>query len=171
MAYKGQLSTDFYIALVIFLGFIAYITFQLFQIVPASSANLREESVRIEAYQISELLINDGGHPNDWETKPLAEIKRLGLSDTTRNITNYLSSAKIVRFKTICSNFNDIKTLLGVTDETSFTFTEHRPTGDVVDVCKSSISSSKKASFTVSRTVFIDGTSYPTEIIVEVWRR
>jgi len=165
---KGQLSADFYIALVAFLGFLAYITFQLFQTVPASSENLKEETIRIEAYQLSELLINDAGYPLDWETKPPAEIKRIGLSDTTQNVANYLSSSKVARFKAICADFNDIKNLLDITDSESFTFIEHRPTGDVTETCKSSVPIDRRTSFTVSRTVFVSGTSYPTEIVVEV---
>lgn len=165
---KGQLSADFYIALIVFLGFLAYIAFQLFQIVPASSANLKEETIRLDAYQISELLINDGGHPNDWETKPLSEIKRIGLSDTTQNIANYLSSSKVARFKALCSNFNDIKNLLDIKDSESFTFIEHKPTGDVVETCKSGAPIDRRTSFSVSRTIFISGTSYPTEIVVKV---
>ena len=171
---KGQLAADFYVALIIFTGFLAYITFQLFQIVPASSSNLDTESARIEAYQLSELLVNDGGYPSDWHdtTKypSVTDIKRIGLSDSTKDITNYLSSPKITRFKSLCSNFNDIKALLDITDEAGFTIIEHRPAGDdVFNSCKSA--QAKKESFSVSRTVFIDGTSYPTEIIAEVWKR
>ena len=166
---KGQLSADFYIALIVFLGFLAYITFQLFQTAPASSANVKEETIRLDAYQISELLINDGGHPNDWETKPsLTEIKRIGLSDTTKNVANYLSSLKVDRFKTICADFTDIKNLLDIDDSESITFIEHRQTGDVTTTCKSSVPIDRRTSFSVSRTVFISGTSYPTEIVVEV---
>lgn len=171
---KGQLAADFYVALIIFIGFLAYITFQLFQIVPASSSNLDTESVRIEAYQLSELLVNDGGHPNDWydtiKYPSVADIKRIGLSDSAKDITNYLSTPKINRFKSLCSNFNDIKALLDITDEAGFTIIEHKPAGDdVFDSCKSA--EAKRESFSVSRTAFIAGTSYPTEIITEVWRR
>lgn len=171
MAYKGQLSADFYIALVVFLGFLAYITFQLFQIVPAGSESVKDELIRIEAYQLSELLVNDGGHPLDWETKPFSDIKRIGLSDTLKNVTNFLSNPKITRFKTICNNnFNDIKTLLDIKNEASFTIIEHKPGGnDVYNTCKSA--EAKKTSFDISRTVIIAGTSYPTELIVEVWRK
>ena len=172
---KGQLSADFYIALVAFLGFLAYITFQLFQTVPASSANVKEETIRIEAYQLSELLVNDGGHPVDWQAKPLADIKRIGLSDTTKNMINSLSREKADRlfkgfglFPAICANYNDVRGLLDIRDEASFTLIEHK-SPDEVFTCKSS--ESKKTSFNVSRTVLISGTSYPSEIIVEVWRK
>lgn len=169
---KGQLSADFYAALVIFLGILGYITFQLFQTVPASSSNLEEESIRIEAYQISELLVNDGGHPIDWTVKPLAEIRRLGLSDSVENITNYLSRAKIDQLKQICitdGNYQAVKDKLDMQDEVSITFVDHTSPTDTIWTCKSPIPTNKEISFNVSRTVAIGGTSFG-EIIVEVWR-
>ena len=167
---KGQLSFDFYAALIMFVALIAYITFQLFQIVPANASGLDDESVRIEAYQLSEILVNDRGEPTDWETKPLAEIKRIGLSDSSQGLTNYLSNSKLTRFKSLCTNYNDIRTLLDITEEAGFTIVEHKPTGDeVFNSCKSI--EAKRTSFSVSRTVFITGTTYPTEITVEVWRK
>jgi len=168
---KGQLSADFYIALVVFLGFLAYITFQLFQIVPASSANVKEEYIRIEAYQISELLVNDGGHPLDWDTKTLEKIKRIGLSDSVKIRTNYLSRQKIDQFKKICvtdGNYQAIKDKLDIQDELSVTFVEHADP-DITWVCKSSVPTNKKISFNVNRIVSIDGASFG-EIIVEVWK-
>ena len=166
---------DFYVALVIFLGLLAYITFQLFQIAPMTSTTANEETIRIEAYQLSELLVNDGGHPNDWHDAvkypSASDIKRIGLSDSTKNITNYLSRPKIDRFKALCTaDYNTIKTILDIQDEASFSIIEHKPAGDeVYNSCKSS--AARKTSFNVSRIVAIDGTSYPTEIIVEVWKR
>lgn len=168
---KGQLSADFYIALVVFLGFLAFITFQLFQIVPASSANVKEESIRIEAYQISELLVNDAGHPLDWETQLSEEIKRIGLSDPEKNANNYLLREKINRLNVICSTptgYEDVKNILDVHDEMSITFIEHADT-DVTWICESTAPTNKKTAFGVSRTVSIDGTSFG-EIIVEVWK-
>lgn len=166
---KGQLSIDFYISLVIFLGFLAYITFQLFQVVPTTASALKEESVRIEAYQISEILVNDGGHPNDWETRRSPEIKRIGLSDVTNNKTNLLSSQKISRLQTICQDdFDDVKDKLDITDEISIKFINHET--EEQWTCESSTISSKKTSFNIGRTVSIDGTSFG-EIIVEVWEK
>lgn len=170
MAYKkGQLSTTFYVSLVIFIGIIAYIAFQLFQIVPASSETTKEESVRIEAYQLSELLINDIGDPLNWETLSSGDINRTGLSDPTKNITNYLSRTKVDRFNALCaSDYSLIKSKLDILHEAGFTVIEHSPAGDIVNACKST--TAKRTSFNISRTVLIAGTSYPTEIIVEVWR-
>ncbi len=169
---KGQLSADFYVALVAFIGLLAYITFQLFQTVPANSANTREETIRIEAYQISELLVNDGGHPLNWETIPLAEIRRIGMSDSMQNITNYLSRVKVDRLNTICTSstgYQDVKNILDIQNEFSITFIEHTLPVDTTWICKSPVPTNKKITFNVSRTVSIDGSTFG-EIIVEVWR-
>lgn len=169
---KGQLSVDFYVALVIFLGFLAYITFQLFQTVPESSANVKEETIRIDAYQISELLINNAGYPLNWEIQPLADVKGIGFSDPAKNMTNYLLRAKLDRFNTICqtpTGYQDIKKILEIRNEMTITFIEHTLPADTTWVCKSSVPTNKKVAFNVSRTVSVGGISFG-EIIVEVWK-
>ena len=169
---KGQLSADFFVALVAFLGFLAYITFQLFQTVPESSANVKEETIRIEAYQISELLVNNAGFPLDWEAQPLSGIKGIGLSDPAKSMTNYLLRAKLDRLNTICqtpTGYQDIKGILEMNNEMTITFIEHTLPTDTIWVCKSSVATNKKVAFNVSRTVSIGGNSFG-EIIVEMWK-
>ncbi len=172
---KGQLSVEFYASLIIFLGFIVYIILQLVQVAPQNSRIADDEIIKIESYQISEILVNDGGHPVDWHDAvkypDLTNIKRIGLSNSVKNIANLLDPLKIQRLKTICSNFNDVKNILDVKEDFSIAIIEYNPAGDSVYVCSSSTISSKRTSFTTSRTVLIDGTSYPTEIKVEVWKR
>lgn len=168
---KGQLSVDFYVSLIVFLGLMGYIAFQLFEITPVTSTNTQEESIRIEAYQISEILANDVGHPTDWETKSLSEIKRIGLSDSSKSLTNYLSRAKLDRLRTICATdgYQAVRDKLDVKDEMSITFVEHALPTDVTWVCKSAVPTSKEISFNISRTVSIDGIAFG-ELIIEVWK-
>ncbi|MBI2084290.1 MAG: hypothetical protein HYT70_01600 [Candidatus Aenigmarchaeota archaeon] len=172
MAYrKGQLSIDFYVALIIFLSAIAYVVFQLVQVTPATLNALREENIRIQAYQISELLVNDGGHPNNWgePAVPLEDIRRIGFSDTSRNITNFVSSQKIQRFKTICdSNYNAILNLLNVDDGLAITIINHDT--QTITACRPPSIESQQISVNITRVVSIDGSSLG-EILVEVWRR
>ncbi len=172
MAYrKGQLSFDFYVALVIFLGAVAYVVLQMYQATPATMSSLRGEFVRIEGYQVSELLVNDGGYPNGWgnPTVPLSSIRRIGLSDTNRNLTNLVSSEKIQRLKAICdNNYGDVHSLLGIKDGFSVTIVNH-DTQEIV-TCRPLSESSKRTSFNVSRIVSIDGAN-EGEIFVEVWQR
>ena len=169
MAYKkGQLSFDFYIALTIFLATVAYIVFQMYQITPYALGTIREEFVRIEGYQISELLTNDGGHPITWgdETVPLSGIRRIGLSDTGRNVTNLISSQKIQRLKAICdNNYADVTRLLDFKDGLSITIVNH-DTEEIISCRPQSFS--QRTGFNVTRIVSIDG-SMLGEVFVEVW--
>ncbi|MBI2546962.1 MAG: hypothetical protein HYW23_00765 [Candidatus Aenigmarchaeota archaeon] len=169
---KGQLSADFYVALIIFIGFLSYVTFQMFQTVPANANTLKDESLRIDAYQISELLINDGGQPNDWNARQISDVQRIGLSDASRNLTNLISRAKLDQLKNICvtgGDFQSIAQKLDIKNTTSITFIEHATHNDIIWICKSPVTTNKKTSFNVSRTVSIDGTSFG-ELVVEAWR-
>lgn len=171
MCKKGQLSIGFYTSLIIFLGVIAYITFQLFQTTPVVTDTLKMETIRIETYQLSELLINDGGHPNDWydavKYPSTSDIKRIGLSDTDKNVTNLVSNLKISRMMDICSNnYNDILSLLDV-DNIIITIKNHA-TG-ITEKCEPSQVPSQRTSFNITRTISIDGVS-SGEITIEVWK-
>ena len=170
---KGQLSVDFFVALIFFLGFVTYIIFQLFKVGPVNDANIKEEAIRIEAYQLSELLVNNPGYPLDWEIKPLlSDIKRIGLSDSTANQANYLASQKISKLNSICNTptgYNDVRNILDVKDEISISFIDHSGPSDTIWICKSTVLTNKKVSFNVSRTVSVGGTSF-AELIVEVWK-
>ncbi|MBI2543062.1 MAG: hypothetical protein HYW24_02670 [Candidatus Aenigmarchaeota archaeon] len=163
---KAQLSAGFYTAMIVFIGFVGYITFQLFQTVPTTINAVRSENMRIEAYQISELLVNDVGEPNDWETKQLSQIERIGLSDATQNKTNYLSTGKINQLQTICNNnYNDLKRLLDIDNEISIEFIDHAT--DTGWVCNPN---TQQNSFRFNRIVSVDGTS-SAELIIEMWRQ
>lgn len=164
---KGQLSIGFYTALILFIGVLGYLTYQLFQLVPVTTNAIRFETTRIEAYQISEMLVDDGGYPIDWNTHQLPDIKRLGLSDTMQNKTNLISSAKATSFNTICTNnYRDVQNLLDIQNQFSITFIDH--TSGVNWICKSPDVTSN--SFNITRIVSIDGTD-TGEITVQVWQK
>ena len=161
------MSLGYYASIALFVTVLGYLSFQLFQVVPANTNSLKIESTRIDAYQISEILVNDGGSPNDWNTKPVNQIQRLGLSDTSQNKTNLLSDQKISQFKTICdNNFNDVKDLLDIQNDFSISFVNYL-TNDKW-ICKSSGKSS--TSFNITRIVSIDGNAFG-ELTVQVWHR
>lgn len=144
-----------------------YLIFRLFQVVPTTTNVLRSENLKIETYQISELLINDGGHPIDWNIQPLNEIKRIGLSDSIINKTNFVSSRKISQLNSICeSSYSDVKRLLDVENEVSISFFNYDTNEKWI--CTSARES--RASFNVTRIVSVDGTQL-AEITVEVRER
>ncbi len=63
---KGQFSVEYIIAITLFVSFVFYIFFNMLKYLPAYSGAVSAEFVRSEAYQISELLLNDQGEPTVW---------------------------------------------------------------------------------------------------------
>lgn len=104
---KGQFSIDFYISFIFFIMFVIYLFFQISKIIPNYLNEVNVQTLRSEAYQISELLINDLGEPKDWNILPEDQrnkIKRIGLLDETQNKTNLISQTKATALNTICNS-------------------------------------------------------------------
>jgi len=97
---KGQFSTEQIVAMTIFIAFVSYVFLTVFNLVPRYTAEVRAERLRSEAYQISELLINDPGSPANWNAVNLPS--RLGFSNETANTTNLLSPAKLSALNSTC---------------------------------------------------------------------
>lgn len=111
---KGQFNVEFFTVLILFVGFAAYFSMRLIEIRPIYIREVRQTIIRSEAYRISEMLINDPGSPMDWNID--GEIKRIGLSDHSKNKTNLLSEQKISKFNSSCdggAGYDKIKNLIG----------------------------------------------------------
>lgn len=118
---KGQISfAEYLVAVVIFISFVGYFSFQLLNFFPAYLTQIRSERVRSEAYQLSEILVNDPGYPIDWYSNPNS-IQRIGLSDETQNVTNVISTAKLNQFIALCkgNGYVNVKKLLGAQSDFS----------------------------------------------------
>ena len=89
---KGQLNLEQIVAMTLFIAFSSYVFFTVFNLVPRYTSEVRSERLRSEAYQMSELLINDPGSPANWDK--IVKPSRLGLSDETANLTNFISKSK-----------------------------------------------------------------------------
>lgn len=74
---KGQLTIQYLVSFVIFIGLVTYIYLAYSGNVPQFLDEIRKESYRTEAFQISEILINDV------------------LSDETQNKQNFISMNEI----------------------------------------------------------------------------
>lgn len=102
---KGQVSLDYYVALVVFIFFVVYFLFQVVNLVPNFLGLMEEQRMRSEAYQVSELLVNDVGSPANWDDElSLSNINRIGLSDENQDVTNLLSVSKINRLDSLCES-------------------------------------------------------------------
>lgn len=103
---RGQISIDYYAAVIIFVIIVVYFVFQIMNIVPRFISQMEHERMRSESYQISEILVNDAGLPIDWNNLVLSNpsaIQRIGFSDQTSSMTNVMSSAKADALNTLCS--------------------------------------------------------------------
>ena len=114
---KAQLTIEYLASFITFIGLIIFIYFTYSANIPGFIEEVKKEDVRSKAYQLSEILVNDPGHPMDWDDCGSVCIKRIGLSDENFNKTNLISLDKVQELHTQCNNpggFDDIKKFLGL---------------------------------------------------------
>ncbi len=165
---KAQLSVEYYISLTIFIGFIVYISFQVMRISPQFITEVKNERLKSEAYQISELLINDAGEPITWNI-PSTVVKRVGLSDNS-NKTNLLSQEKIDAFKTKCSSdYDNIRKLIGIGTEYYFSLKlVNSSSGQTLIDCNPPLTVIKPAKVVISRITALSPTTFG-ELVLQLW--
>lgn len=100
---KGQLSIEYLISFVLFIALIGYIYLQYTRNIPYFIDEVKKEDKRAKAFQLSEILINDYGEPENWHTLPDNQIKRIGLSDNNIGQNNFVSKDKIDRLRNECN--------------------------------------------------------------------
>jgi len=168
---KGQFSYDYFISLVIFILAVVYIVFQIIAMRPAYLNEVRNEILRSETYQVSELLVNDAGQPHDWN---VANVKRIGLSSDV-NKTNYLSAAKIGKLASLCppaGYSSSFVKLFGVDEkyQVSIIVKNTTPCSSLIlaDCHPSSQIAARTVNTSVKRVVAIDARCYG-EVMVQMW--
>ena len=165
---KAQISIEYIISVIVFILFATYIFFRVI-VYPAGYINeIKTQRLKSEAYQISELLVNDPGEPLDWNIKPDNERIRIGLSDSNQNKTNFLSMNKIAEFNDTCNtNYDEIKRLIGTDYQFSIFLSSSGTASTRLINCSYPGMVVKPVKFEVSRIVAFDSTY--GELIVELW--
>jgi len=166
---KGQFSYDYFISMIIFILFVAYIAFQIMALRPAYLREVRNEILRSESYQLSDLLVNDPGEPLNWD---VASVKRIGLSNEI-NKTNYLSVAKIVKLASLCPQAGystSFPQLFGVDKKYQFSIIVKNITSGLplADCHPSSIIAARAINTSIKRVVVLDSGEYG-EVTVQMW--
>jgi hypothetical protein len=167
---KAQISfVEYLVAFTIFVGFFGYFYIQVLKFVPEYLNQIRTQRIRSEAYQISELLVNDPGDPINWHL--VGTVRRLGLSDETKNLTNFLSLSKINAIgdgTNLCKpGYENVKKWLASDSDFSIIFTRKSPSEATLINCRPSVTGVKAVNVTVRRIVFF-GSGYG-ELIVQMW--
>jgi hypothetical protein len=167
---KGQLSMEVIVCMVVFIIFVSYLFFQILGIRPFYIQQIKAEKIRAEAYQISELLINDPGEPIDWIA---TKVNRTGLSDHSFNLTNLISWSKVENLSSLCNRSYELaREKIGVKDY-QFSILVSRIDGGSPLLCYPSPQIVKGGflNFTIERVVGINTGSniVPGKVIVRVW--
>ncbi|MBS3054940.1 MAG: hypothetical protein J4452_00410 [Candidatus Aenigmarchaeota archaeon] len=169
---KGQLNLEQIVAMTLFIAFSSYVFFTVFNLVPRYTSEVRSERLRSEAYQMSELLINDPGSPANWDKS--VKPSRLGLSDETANLTNFISKSKVAALAGNCSapnyaGFSQVGQWLGTDRQFSLLILSRNCAITGVD-CRpnASVFRSSPINISIRRFVAFDNTCYG-ELDMEVW--
>jgi len=89
---KGQMTVEYLISFMIFVGVIGYIYISYSATIPAFTGEVVKEHTRSRAFQLSELLVNDPGEPENWDA---SIVERIGLLDESSNKQNLISGDKV----------------------------------------------------------------------------
>ncbi len=89
---KGQMTVEYLISFMIFVGIIAYIYISYSANIPSFVEEVRKEDIRSKAFQLSEILVNDPGEPENWDANT---VERIGLLDESSNKQNLISGDKV----------------------------------------------------------------------------
>jgi hypothetical protein len=164
---KAQISfVEFLTTLIIFISFVTYLSFQISTLIPNYLSEVRRERINSEAFQLSELLINDPGEPTNWPSVNFNDVKRLGLSDEKTNKTNFLSLYKIKAFDSNCSsNYAKVKEKLGADYDFSVFLIDDK--SQLRINCKPTTIIFRGINITMRRVVVFDGGF--GELILQVW--
>ncbi|MEM5836434.1 MAG: hypothetical protein QXR09_02905 [Candidatus Aenigmatarchaeota archaeon] len=169
---KAQISfVEFLTSITIFLGFTVYIAFQISTFIPNYLNEIKAERMRCEAFQLSELLINDPGDPVNWYLTNFNNVKRLGLLDETKNRTNFLSENKILAFEGNCSkNYQEVKRKLELDYDFSLILKDGK-SGEIKINCYPSATIKRYTNTTIRRIVAYEknGEISYGEMLLQVW--
>lgn len=166
---KAQISfVEYIVAFSIFLAFVAYFSFRVLSLMSEYSNEVKTERIRVEAYQLSELLINDPGEPIDWDEG--SSTRRFGLSDENSNRTNLLALNKVNEFEVNCSGtgYHDVKKLLGSENDFSIFLKAKQPSEKILIDCYPPQIITRAVNVTVRRIVALDDGSFG-ELTIQMW--
>jgi len=167
---KGQLSIEYFVAMIIFIFFVVYFLFQMSNLVPEFTGEMENQRIRSEAYQISEIMINSPGMPANWNALPYSQTVLFGLSNQTLNKTNLLSSAKIVSMNSTCVSLGQqaIQSKFYTDLEMSMIIVDRTDGSPRLD-CNAPRNNTRGFSVTVRRIVAFDDGRFG-DLTLQMWR-
>jgi hypothetical protein len=100
---KLQVSFEQLISLSLFIFSVIFLINQLISYYLIYINKIEKQTLLLEAYQVSELLVNDVGQPANWN---INNVRRIGLLSENLNKTNVLSYLKVSSAIELCRRSN-----------------------------------------------------------------
>lgn len=161
---KAQINYETLVSLTLFVSAIIYLIYEMVTFYPSYAKDLNKEVLYAEAYQISQILINDAGEPRDWFNS-ISTARRIGLLNESYNTLNLLSLRKVITFNSTCnSNYPLVKSLIGA--RYNFGVILRLSNGTIILNCGSAIGEN---AMKISRVVSLDDHRSYGELIIWVY--
>ena len=110
------MNVEFVLSVAVFLLIVSVLSYNILSSLPGFHSESVKDITRSKAYQVSEILLKDEGEPSDWNTKPIGNIKRIGLSGGQPFILN---EDKITELYDLCTdNYEEVLGLFGLEKNT-----------------------------------------------------
>ncbi|MCX6820775.1 MAG: hypothetical protein NT016_02405 [Candidatus Aenigmarchaeota archaeon] len=170
-ARKGLFNVEYLTVLILFIMCSMYFVFRMMAEKPAYINEVHRETLRAESYRLSEMLVDDAGAPANWQnlagTPQQSNIKRVGLSDESNNVTNMVSETKLSEMKQMCvgaGGYATVKSMVGARHDFSLTRIDSAGVADTI--CSPAAAGDVTASIT--RLVAFDTGGYG-QLITQMW--
>jgi hypothetical protein len=154
---KLQVGFEQFAALSLFVFSISFLISQLLSYYPTYINEVKRQTLLSEAYQISELLVNDVGEPANWN---ISYVKRIGLLNESLNKPNVVSVLKVLNASYLCNtNYPKFKQLLDLKNDINFVVYLE---GNLIANCSHPLG---EKAVKISRIISFDNRSYGELII------
>jgi hypothetical protein len=154
---KLQVGFEQFAALSLFVFSVSFLISQLLSYYPTYINEVKRQTLLSEAYQISELLVNDAGEPANWN---ISYVKRIGLLNESLNKPNVVSVLKVLNASYLCNtNYSKFKQLLDLKNDINFVVYLE---GNLIANCSHPLG---EKAVKISRIISFDNRSYGELII------
>jgi hypothetical protein len=154
---KLQVGFEQFAALSLFVFSISFLISQLLSYYPTYINEVKRQTLLSEAYQISELLVNDAGYPINWNS---TNVTRIGLLNESLNKPNVVSVLKVLNASYLCNtNYSKFKQSLDLKNDINFVVYLE---GNLIANCSHPLG---EKAVKISRIISFDNRSYGELII------
>jgi len=111
-ARTGLIDIEFMVSIMVFLTVITFVVISILNNIPRLHQETLSQDLKSKSFQLSELLLFESGWPPNWDTEPVGNVDRIGLSNGTKY---YMELTKMAQLESFCStDYGSVKDLMGL---------------------------------------------------------